>query len=213
MRYDRVTLWLHGGFAAGVSTQLLVGLMMQAPRVGVPVDSIGHHLFAIHRMIGIFLAIVLAVHWAWQLAGRASNGMANLFPWFHAKRRSAVWRELKLFATFRYFGTPKRMDNLAGAVHGLGLLTGSFLALTGLVLYYGLAPDGGGSAATMAVEHLHYATACLMWTFMGGHVLMSFRYNSRVSFPSAAPGADPQPSGDDRTSRITRGAPTPQNTR
>ena len=59
---------------------------------------------------------------------------------------------------------------LAGTVQGLGLLAATLMAVTGLILFFGMAPDGSASATVSLARQIHRATAPVMWTYLAAHV-------------------------------------------
>lgn len=164
MKYDRTTYWLHVGLAFGVSAQLMFSLMMDAPRLGVPTGGVGDFFFRMHRIVGLGVLVLLALHWLWQLSGRASNGMKILYPWLHKRGKSStsIPRSIK-----------DRLQISAGTVQGLGLLIASLMAMTGLILFLGVASDGAMSAPVAAIREIHGGTAIALWTYLGLHWAIS----------------------------------------
>lgn len=159
MKYDTTTYWLHAGLAFSVSTQLMLGLMMDAPRQGVPIGGVGDLFFQVHRVAGLIVLVLLAAHWLWQISGRASNGMKSLYPWLLKRRQPP--------------SPPSRMMLLAGTVQGLGLLIASLMAITGLVMFFGVASDGGMSTTVATIRETHAIIANLLWTYLGLHLAIS----------------------------------------
>ena len=164
MKYDRTTYWLHAGLAFGVSAQLMFSLMMDAPRLGVPTGGMGDFFFRIHRMGGLGVLALLIIHWLWQLSGRASNGMKVLYPWLFKRRLSPSSAPRSITG---------RLQLSAGTVQGLGLLIASLMAMTGLILFFGVASDGAMSAFVTAIRELHGVTAIALWIYLGLHWAIS----------------------------------------
>ncbi|GAO36641.1 hypothetical protein SCT_2051 [Sulfuricella sp. T08] len=164
MKYDRTTYWLHAGLAFGVSAQLMFSLMMDAPRLGVPTGGMGDVFFQIHRMGGLGVLALLIVHWLWQLSGRASNGMKVLYPWLFKRRLSPSPTHRSIRG---------RLQVSAGTLQGLGLLIASLMAMTGLILYFGVTGDGGMSTFVTAIREVHSATAISLWIYLGLHWAIS----------------------------------------
>lgn len=164
MKYDRTTYWLHAGLAFGVSAQLMLSLMMDAPRLGVPNGGGGDFFFLLHRIVGLAVLVLLALHWLWQLSGRASNGMKVLYPWLIKRGKSSIFspRSIK-----------DRLQISAGTVQGLGLLIASLMALSGLILFFGVANNGAMSASVAFVRVIHGATAIALWAYLGLHWVIS----------------------------------------
>lgn len=166
MKHDRVTMALHAVLAFAVCVQLVLGVSMDAPRPGVPADAV----FQLHRFWGLGVLAVLAVHWLWQLSGRASNGMGALFPWCFRQRRVAVAASLGGLLSFPPREPKKNLRALAGMLQGLGLLAASLLAATGLIMFFGMADSGAASAAVNAFRTLHGYASLLMWIYLAAHV-------------------------------------------
>lgn len=168
MKYDRTTRWLHVGIAFGVSAQLMLSLMMDTPRLGVPAVGMGDLFFLAHRFAGLGLLLLLSVHWLWQFSGRASNGMKVLFPWLFQRSLSVPPNEAN--SSIR---TIKSLRVVAGAVQGLGLLLATLMAITGLILFFGLTGDGGMSAFASAARDVHGFTAIFLWVYLAIHLALS----------------------------------------
>ncbi|HUW49566.1 MAG TPA: cytochrome b/b6 domain-containing protein [Sulfuricella sp.] len=167
MKYDRLTIVLHILLALSVTVQLVLGTSMDAPRPGVPPGDIP---FLLHRFWGLLVLVVLALHWAWQLSGQASNGARVLLPWLFKSSRRDVFANLRQLFRFPPKELKARLHPLAGTVQGLGLLVATLLAVTGLILFFGVAPDGTASATVALVRQIHGAAAPLMWAYLAAHV-------------------------------------------
>jgi cytochrome b561 len=61
----------------------------------------------------------------------------------------------------------------------LGLLAVSAMALTGSILFFGLAPDMTGSSLVNSVKHIHMFMANFIWVYVIGHVVMAFIHQLR----------------------------------
>ncbi len=168
MKYDRTTYWLHIGLAFTVSVQLMLSLMMEAPRAGVPIGGAGNFFFQFHRIGGLAVLILLIVHWLWQISGRASNGMRSLFPWLLPRHQSAHFSKHHSMSVGR-----KRLKFLAGSLQGLGLLVATVMAVTGATLFFGMAGDGSMPSALTAVRETHSIAAVFLWVFFGLHLPIS----------------------------------------
>jgi len=166
MKFDRTTYWLHIGLAFTVSAQLMLSLMMDAPRPGVPTGGMGDFFFQFHRMGGLAVLILLIAHWLWQISGRASNGMRSLYPWLFRRRQPSS-------AHHSMSSGRKRLIFLAGTLQGLGLLVATVMAVTGLMLFFGMAGDGSMSAALTAGRETHAIAGIFLWIYFGLHLLIS----------------------------------------
>lgn len=184
MKYGRTIRWLHAGLALGVLIQLGTSLFMQVTKPGqVPVAP-WHALFQIHRWSGISLTGLLLVHWIWQLTGHVNDGWGHLFPWFSRCRLQRLRSDLKALPDWMRNGFPDQRTQtqpLAGAVHGLGLLTLSAMALTGATIFFGMSPDGAMPPAILFVAQVHSFVANLMWAYLFGHAGMAILHQLKGS--------------------------------
>lgn len=170
MKYDRLTIILHILLALSVTLQLVLGISMDAPRPGVPPGDIP---FLLHRFWGLLVLLVLALHWAWQLSGQASNGIRVLLPWLFRSGRRNVFANLRHLLCFPPNEPKARLRALAGTVQGLGLLLATLMAVSGLTLFFGMAPDGAAPATVALVRRIHGAAAPLMWAYLATHVAIA----------------------------------------
>jgi cytochrome b561 len=176
MKYDRTIRWLHAGLALTVLIQLFCSLFMEVTRPArIPTEP-GHALFQIHQWSGISVAGLLLIHWLWQLAGHVTNGWGHLFPWYSRNHMRQLVSDLKTLPNWIRNGFPdQRVETLplAGAVHGLGLLSVSAMALTGATIFFAMAPDGGLSPFVMHIADVHGFVANFVWVYVFGHAGMA----------------------------------------
>ena len=141
---SHVTRFLHLLLLVMVLHQVIGSQFMERP---FPGDEPAWP-FLLHEWVGIAAFGVLAAFWAWTLLrDRRETPLCRLLPWFSI----AGWRAVLVDAlrtTGRVFGVePAELEAdgaLASAVHGLGLLVASAMALTGgayFVLFAGT-PEG-----------------------------------------------------------------------
>jgi cytochrome b561 len=71
------------------------------------------------------------------------------------------------------------MYPLAGAVHGLGLVTVTAMALTGATMVLAMASDGSMGTLLRAVRWVHGFVANFMWAYVIGHVTMAVLHQVR----------------------------------
>lgn len=170
-RWDRPTRLLHLGLAASVTVQLWISLIMEPP---------GHHgvrtalesgAFEVHEWVGLAaLAIVLA-HWGWSLSGHAAAGLGHLFPWGPTGRARIRMEFAQLLRLELPAGGPD--GGLAGLVHGLGLLTVTFMALSGGVLFILLPETGPIPSSIHEIGDVHSFMATFVWVYWCGHLAMA----------------------------------------
>ncbi len=174
MRYDRATRWLHAGIALGVTAQLGLSLLMEAPddKDEVLASGLPLQLFEAHEYIGMFLLALLVLHWLWSLSGHVEDGFGHLFPWFTKERMGKVMIEIKEALKFRV-SDPGISNALVGAVHGLGLLAATGMAVTGVVIFFNLSEAGHMTKLGEAFHGIHGTIAPLMWAYLIGHVALA----------------------------------------
>ncbi len=169
MKYNKLTRWLHAGIALGVTVQLSLSLVMETPRPGRPFGDLEAAAFESHEVIGLFVLGVLLLHWLFLLTGHARLGKEHLFPWFSRQRRNAVIEEIKQQWARRRLDDTQQISALAGATHGLGLLVTSIMAITGVIVYFGMAENGAMPPAVDFIKETHSFFATFMWIYLIGH--------------------------------------------
>ena len=182
MKYDRVTRWLHAGIALAVMTQLVSSQLMEVPQPGRLVVGAGHSFFTVHRWSGMSVLSLLVLHWLWHIAGHVPLGWGHLYPWFSRVRLRKVLSAVKALPPWIRGQIPAGGEEtvpLAGAVHGLGLLVATAMALTGGTIFFGMAPDGSMSAFLEEVKEIHGFMANFIWAYFVGHVGMAVLHQWR----------------------------------
>ena len=174
MKYDRMTRWLHAGIALGISAQLGLSLLMEAPddQDEVLASGLPLQLFEAHENIGMALLALLVLHWLWSLSGHVQGGFGHLFPWFSKERMNKVKEEAKEALNFKV-SDPEVNNALAGAVHGLGLLAATGMAATGAVIFFNLSETGHMTKLGETFHNIHGIIAPLMWGYLIGHVAVA----------------------------------------
>ncbi len=172
MRFDPFTRLLHLLLASGVTLQLLLSLFMVDPRPDRPADL----WFEIHQAVGFALFVVLPVHWLWSLSRSYGGDFGMLMPWFSRRRLDALRNDLHLMA--REFGdrripSAETQRPLPAAVEGLGLLTASYMALSGALWSLLSSPNGGGAGLPHFFKESHQLVANAMWVYVIGHAGMA----------------------------------------
>ena len=152
------TKLLHAALLLVVAHQLFLVALVERPRG----TSAGNAFYAWHETNGLLALGVVTAYWLWALARRSETAAGALFPWLSARRRHAVWRDLRDRVERRFRLTHAEESALASATHGLGLLTVSALAGTGALMALGGVP--GGPAL-----QIHKLLANLMWAYVIAH--------------------------------------------
>jgi cytochrome b561 len=182
VKYDRATRWLHAGISLGVVIQLSTSVLMSVPRPGGPLQEPGFHMCEVHRWSGICVAGLVLLHWLWLLTGHVTGGWGHLFPWFSAPRLRALVADVKELPNwFRgaFPGQQEETTPLAGAVHGLGLLLISCMAVAGAVIFFRMGPHGSMSRFVATVREIHMFAGEVLWVYLAGHVGMALLHQLR----------------------------------
>jgi cytochrome b561 len=173
MTRSHATRFVHLALLLIVLHQLLSSTVMERP---MPGDEPGWP-YALHQQVGLVGLGVLALFWLWTLVrSPAETPAARLLPWASPSRVKAVFddvaRLLRALLSFR--APPLDLDALASAVHGLGLLVASVLALSGASWFFFFAGTPYGRMA-MGV---HKLSANLMWAYLIGHALVAVLHHA-----------------------------------
>jgi len=173
MKYDRIIRCLHAVIALGVVVQLFCSLFMDVPAPGRTLGEAGYRLFLVHRWSGIAVVILVILHWLWTLSGHVAGGWGHLFPWFSKPRLRNLMSDIKDVPKWLQGGFPSQQEEtipLAGAIHGLGLLVVSAMALSGATIFFGMGPDGSMSRLVALVRQGHMYMGIVLWVYFWGHV-------------------------------------------
>lgn len=182
MKYDRLTRWLHAGIALAVVTQLVSSQLMEVPQPGQLPSGAESRFFALHQWSGMCVLSLLVLHWLWSLAGHVPLGWGHLYPWFSRVRLRKVLSAVKALPPWIRGQLPPGGEEtvpLAGAVHGLGLLAATAMALTGAIIFFGMAPDVSVSGFVEVVKEIHGFMANFIWAYFIGHVGMAVLHHWR----------------------------------
>lgn len=167
------TRLVHAALALSICTQLATSLLMEGPDEA----SAGDVLFQIHRYSGLAALALAVLFWMTLALRRRGTAPAALFPWFSGPRRRAlradVAAHLRAVARFRLPANDES-GPLASAVHGLGLLLMTAMAVSGGVyaagVWAGLQSPEPDDALAMTV---HFALANLVWAYLIAHAGMA----------------------------------------
>lgn len=170
------TRWAHLGLAVAVVVQLLTSLGMEGPRRG----EAGNGLFTVHEISGLAALVFAFCFWLAVAFRRRGTPVGLLFPWWSIHRVEAVWDDVKRhIAQLVRFRLPDYDEEspLASAVHGLGLLLMSAMALTGAVWFASSLlslPDKSFVRLDMTI---HSLLANLVWAYLIGHALLALLHH------------------------------------
>ena len=124
-------------------------------------------LWTMHQYVGVAALAAVAAFWVWTLVRRRETPLGALLPWFSGPRLRALVDDAAYY--IRGLRRGKLVDDrdsaVAEAVHGLGLLVVSMMALTGTVW---LVAATGTPVARVALN-THRLFANLMWAYLVAH--------------------------------------------
>lgn len=161
VKRSNLTRLLHVVLLVSVIHQLLNSEFMHRPDPG-DAPSV---LYIMHEYIGLGSFGVVMAFWIWTLVRRGETRLETLFPWLFPSRMREIFSEITDTRTWRGAIAFERVGGiLAGAVHGLGLLVVTFMAITGTVYYFEIATPWAHQALA-----LHRLMANLMWAYLIGH--------------------------------------------
>jgi cytochrome b561 len=141
--------------------QLLNSEFMSRPEAG-DAPSV---LYLMHEYIGLASFGVVLAFWVWTLVRRGETRLDAMFPWLFPARMRAIFVEITAAGVLRGEEMFERVSEiLAGAVHGLGLLVVTGMAVTGTVYYF-----ANGTPWAHEALGLHRLMANLMWAYLLGH--------------------------------------------
>ncbi len=160
-----VTKILHWLAALAIIAQLGLSLVMQSPSRNRPGDS----FFEIHEKVGIAATAILVSFWIWSVIRSGETRLVAFFPWFSLKQLGSVAADAKrLFAPLEPCSTERPF---ASAIHGLGLIVATVMALSGVLGYF--------VASAKPLLEVHETAAPLMWAYLIGHVAVSLLHELR----------------------------------
>jgi len=169
MKSSLTTRILHAALAVAIVHQLVVSLFLERPKPAGPTENVA---FELHETVGLISLGLLALYWLWTMVRLNEEGPRALFPWFSAERRRRVLADIGTYLRSlaqRRLPSPTAETPLASAIHGLGLVVATAMAVTGGIVYALMGGDGSLSGDGRFVLELHEAFASLMWAYLIGH--------------------------------------------
>jgi cytochrome b561 len=167
------TRLVHAGLALSICSQLATSLIMQGPTD----TTVGDAMFQLHRYSGFAALAFAMLFWMTLTFRRRGTAPLALFPWFSGERRRAFATDLLNHLRTVVRGRLPAYEEtgpLESAVHGLGLLLMTAMAVSGGVyaaqVWAGLqSPEPDGSLAMT----VHFALANLVWVYLIAHAGMA----------------------------------------
>jgi cytochrome b561 len=134
-------------------------------RLPVPGDPPGWTL-SLHEDLGLVNLAIVAAFWAWTLVRSGETRLGRLLPWLSLARLREVMADLS--AQLRRLAQGRPPDDadgaLASAIHGLGLLAVTAMAVTGGIYFFTT-----GTPVARPVLSLHKLIANLVWIYLFAH--------------------------------------------
>ncbi|WP_417781953.1 cytochrome b/b6 domain-containing protein [Terasakiella pusilla] len=168
MQYDRLTRLFHMLIAFGITTQMLLTLVMVHPKPGRDANI----FYNAHEYLGAFLLGILILNWAWTFIRKGPVSPGHLFPWFSKARLLALKADIAKYIShlFRFkLPTTEEPSPLAGSIQGLGMSAGTLLALSGTLLLLYADPSQKMTGWLHDVKEIHEALGPLMWGYLAVH--------------------------------------------
>ncbi|MGY9049912.1 hypothetical protein P775_15900 [Puniceibacterium antarcticum] len=167
-RHILATRLLHAGLALAVIIQLLSSLVLEPAEDG----HVGNLYFEIHQYGGLAAFAFVLGFWITVMVRRRGTSVGALWPWISGARLSALWTDIRShLSTLRHLRLPVHDDNAAlpSAIHGLGLLLVTAMAVSGTIYYFINQgdPDAGGLVGI--VMFIHTSLANFVWAYLIGH--------------------------------------------
>lgn len=170
MSRSLLTRILHFLLASSIVFQLAVTGIMRVPRPAI--GRTANFGFELHQYGGLVTLAIIALFWLWTLVRRRETSLTALLPWFSAAARGKVLEDVRRHGSALMKGRlpePEEKSPLASAIHGLGLVVATTLAITGTVIFLSLGPDGAMASWGRIAAQVHGAVANLMWAYLIAH--------------------------------------------
>jgi len=190
---------LHSLLALCMLTQLAIGELMDVPEVEdtpVPVATSsfitpafaheGHHQaipgmpvvetlgFEVHEILGLVIAGLLLIRIMLAMTSLPGANWRNLVPWMFANGRKQLITETKLqLAGWKQakLAPPEDGETVARSVHGLIVLAGIGMGITGTVLYFGWSQTAPQTDVIELVAETHELIVGGLEALLTAHIL------------------------------------------
>jgi len=159
---SNLTKFLHLTLLLMVVHQLIGSNFIRMP---IPGDA-PKPLFVLHEYLGIAGLGLIGLFWLWVMIRRGETRLGRLVPWFSGAAMRAVGSDLATqLRQIIHLSPPDDEDGaLASAVHGLGLLLMTVMAITGTVYFFTL-----GTPVAHPLLIAHKLLAKLSWAYLIAH--------------------------------------------
>ncbi len=146
-----------------------------------PPGSLGAQLFEAHEVVGLGMVGVTLAFWIWIAVRRNEPGLGDLLPWFSGRRLCVVREDLSRHWNALRRGTlPEYRPHspLVTAIHGLGLLAVTGMAVSGFLWWLG-ADVGTLEVLGEPAEEVHEILSYLVWAYLVGHAGMAYLHQMK----------------------------------
>ncbi|WP_018295130.1 cytochrome b/b6 domain-containing protein [Mariprofundus ferrooxydans] len=196
--YAKPIRLLHSLLALCMLSQIAIGELMDVPEVeDKPAVSViewimpayaheGHHQavpgapveatlgFEVHEILGLVIGGLLLIRIMLALTSLPGANWRQLVPWVFADGRKqlageirvqmAGWKQAKL-------APPEDGEAVARSVHGLILIAGIIMGMSGTILYFGWSQTAPQTAFIELVASTHELVVGVLEALLGAHVL------------------------------------------
>jgi cytochrome b len=127
-----------------------------------------HLGFTVHSWLGMGLASFIALRLIYGLVGPASARFTHWVP-YTKERLLLVWEDILTLLRFRLPDRPSHIG-LSGLVQTFGLITFTWMALTGSIMFFYLEPGQKASSLLYFTMEIHEIGEGLIPVFLALHV-------------------------------------------
>jgi cytochrome b len=131
-------------------------------------EHVKHLGYIVHSWLGMGLTLFVSLRLIYGLTGPKAIRFSHWVP-YTKSRLIFVWEDIQTLLRFRLPDRPAH-QGLAGLVQTFGLLTFSWMALTGSLMFFYLKPGIETVGIMHYIEEMHEIGEGLILLFLGLHV-------------------------------------------
>ena len=170
-RWAKPTRWLHSLMALGLTTQLVLSLIMLPPDELEGASELQKAATEGHEVVGLITAGIMLLHWLWLFMSSSDIKFRNMFPWTPSGIKRIVGETVYLIK-HRKLAPIGEHGGLSGFIHGLGFLVATIMAGSGVGLYVVMDFMGGFENPLFEqIADVHVLFGNLMWAYLVLHAL------------------------------------------
>ncbi len=196
-RFAKPIRMLHSLLAICMLTQLAIGELMDVPEVEAPPSAglswivpafahEGHHQaipgapveatlgFEVHEFLGLTVAALILIRLLLAMTSLPGANWRELTPWASAAGRSQLGLEIRTqMAGWKQgkLASPEDGEAVARSVHGLILLSGLIMGVTGVILFFGWSTTAPQTELIELVASTHEVVVGGLEALLGAHIL------------------------------------------